>query len=261
MSNVLKKASTVITDALDKITLKHFKPITSAVITVGGSGKRMQSEDGTTKQFMELCGYPVVTRTLIEFQTSPYIDEIIIVSKADEIDLYTSMINEYSLSKVKRIVKGGNTRQDSVLNGFKAISPKADYVAIHDGVRCLITQENIKQVIKNAYAYGCACAATKVFDTLKMADSNMFIESTPDRSRAWGAQTPQVFKTNVYRAIAYSAKKEGFSATDDCMLAEHYGFKVKLVDCGRNNLKITTKDDLILAEAILNHRNKETLEK
>lgn len=255
MGSFIRKISATAANTIDNIRLKHFKPFTSAVITVGGSGTRMQSNDGTTKQFMELDGMPVVTRTLTVFQASPYIDEIIIVSKEDEIDLYTEMIEKYELNKVKRIVKGGSTRQSSVLNGFKSVSEKADYVAIHDGVRCLITEDNIKKVIKDAYAYGCACAATKVHDTLKMADSNMFIESTPDRSKAWAAQTPQVFKTDVYRACAFSAKKEGIQATDDCMLAEYYGFKIKLTDCGRNNLKITTKDDLVLAEAILKARN------
>ncbi len=255
MSRITKKLSSTITDTLDKITLNHFKPFTSAIITVGGSGTRMHNPDGTTKQFLELFGMPIVTRTIIEFQNSPYIDEIIIVSKEDEIDMYTKMINDYSLTKIKQIVKGGRTRQESVLNGFKAISNKSEYVAIHDGVRCLITNENIKNVIKNAYASGCACAATKIYDTLKMADSYMFIESTPDRNKAWAAQTPQVFKSDIYRACAFSAKKEGLEVTDDCMLVENYGFKIKLVDCGRNNLKITTKDDITLAEAILKARN------
>ena len=248
LSKTLKKTT-------EKIMLSRFiKPYTSAIVTVGGSGSRMQNTDGVTKQFMEVCGMPIITRTLLVFQASPFIDEIIIVSKAEEIDLYTEMINEHSLTKVKQIVKGGKTRQDSVLNGFKVISEKADYVCIHDGVRCLITQENISDVMKQAFASGCACAATKVYDTLKMADTSMNIESTPDRNRAYGAQTPQVFKTDIYRACAYTAKKQGFTATDDCMLVENYGFKIKLVDCGRNNLKITTKDDLILAEAIINNR-------
>lgn len=254
--SVLNSLSKSIVNTLDKITLSYFKPFTSAIITVGGSGTRMQTADGTTKQFMEIAGLPIVTRTLLEFEKSPFIDEIIIVAKTDEADLYTDMINVHSLTKVKRVVKGGSTRQESVLNGFRSVSKKSDFVCIHDGVRCLITQENIKNVIKAAYASNCACAATKVYDTLKMADSSMFIESTPNREKAWCAQTPQVFKTNLYRACAYSAKKEGLSVTDDCMLVEHYGFKIKLVDCGRNNLKITTKDDIVLAEAILKARNK-----
>ncbi len=254
MSNLIKKIATTASNTIDKITLKYFKPMTTAIITVGGSGKRMEAADGTTKQFMKLNGIPVVAKTLIEFDSSPYIDEIIIVSKEDEIGLYTQMIDEHSLTKVKRIVKGGSTRQESVLNGFKAVSDKCEYVAIHDGVRCLITQENIKNVIKSAYAANCACAATKIYDTLKMADSDMYIDSTLDRSRIWAAQTPQVFKSDIYRACAFSAKKEGLSVTDDCMLVEYYGFKIKLVDCGRNNLKITTKDDLVIAEAILNAR-------
>lgn len=252
---VLNKISNSIVSTLDKINLSYFKPFTSAIITVGGSGTRMQNECGTTKQFMQISGLPVVTRTILQFQDSPYIDEIIIVAKDDEIDLYTDMIHDYSMNKVKRVVKGGSTRQESVLNGFKSISKDSKYVCIHDGVRCLITQENISAVMKAAYTNNCACAASRVYDTLKTADSSLFIKDTPDREKTWCAQTPQVFRTDLYRACAYSAKKEGLSVTDDCMLVEHYGFKIKLVDCGRNNLKITTKDDIILAEAIINSRN------
>jgi len=251
MSGFFKK----ITDKTESFFLKGFKPFTSAVITVGGSGTRMQSNNGITKQFIEISGIPVVVRTLTEFQKSPYVDEIVIVSKDDEIGYYTDIIDKYHFTKVRRVTKGGKTRQESVLNGFKAISPEAEYVAIHDGVRCLITQENIRSVIKTAYATGSAAAATKIYDTLKMTDSSMTVTETPDRERAWAAQTPQVFKTDIYRACAFSAEKEGLCVTDDCMLVENYGFKIKLVDCGRNNIKITTPDDLILAEAILRARN------
>lgn len=254
MKNKKNKFSKKIAGAVERTALKYFKPYTSAVITVGGSGTRMMSENGKTKQFMELDGLPVVARTLLVFDKSPYIDEIVIVSKENEIGLYAKLISQYGLKKIHRIVKGGSTRQESVLNGFKAISEKSDYVAIHDGVRCLITKNNVREVVKNAYAYGCACAATKSVDTVKIADSSAFITSTPDRSLIWNAQTPQVFKSDVYRACAYSAKKEGFTATDDCSLVEHYGFKIKLVDCGRTNVKITTREDLSFAEAIINQR-------
>ena len=255
MSNLLKTVSKAITNVIDNTTVKFFKPYTCAIITVGGSGTRMnQSTNGTTKQFLEVGGISIVARTLVTFQKSPYIDEIVVVAKDGEKALYSDIISDYNLTKIKTIVSGGNTRQSSVLNGFKAISPETKYVCIHDGVRCLITEENIKQVMKAAYASECACAATKIYDTLKMADSEMNIESTPDRSKAWAAQTPQVFKADIYRACAFSAKKEGLQVTDDCMLVENYGFKIKLVDCGRNNIKITTPDDIILAGAILEAR-------
>ncbi len=246
-SNFLKKTT-------DKVTVPLFKPYTSAIVTVGGSGTRMKTQNGETKQFIEICGLPVIVRTLLQFQTSPYIDEIIVVSKEDELDIYPEVISKYGLTKIKKTVKGGPTRQDSVLNGFKAISDRSKFVCIHDGVRCLITQENIRDVLRSAYACGCSCASSKIYDTLKMADSDSNIESTPDREKARSAQTPQVFKTDIYRACAYSAKSEGLTVTDDCMLVEHYGFKIKLVDCGRNNLKITTKDDLVLADAIIRDR-------
>lgn len=245
---------------LNKLFKSGKRPYTSAVITVGGSGTRMQSADGKTKQFMTLCGIPVVCRTLITFQESEYIDEIVVVAKEDETELYKELIAQYDLTKITRIVKGGDTRQKSVLNGFRAISDKAEYVAVHDGVRCLITRDNIKDTVKAAYAHGSAAAAAKVYDTVKRINSDMFVVSTEDRDTLMTAQTPQVFYCNIYRAAAFSARRDGFEATDDCMLAEEYGFKVKLVDCGRENIKITTKTDLLTAEAILRSREENITE-
>ncbi len=229
----------------------HF---TSAIIVAAGKGTRMQDASGKTKQHLTLCGIPVVARSLIAFQKCDKIDEIIVVARKEEMSEYERYTREYDLNKITAVVCGGDTRQDSVLCGFEAIDDRSEFVAIHDGARCLITEENIDAVLHDAYAYGAATAATRATDSTKLADSHGFITETVERENLWTVQTPQAFKTELYRAAAYVCKEEGFSATDDNALAEHVGFRVKLTDVGRENIKITTPTDLIIAEAILSQR-------
>lgn len=224
----------------------HF---TSAVIAAAGAGTRMNSDK--TKQLMTLCGIPVIVRTLSAFEECQLIDEIIVAAREDETELYDEFIRRYKFKKIKAVVKGKSTRQESVLAGFEAVSDNAEFVAIHDGARCLITPEQIEKVVRAAYSSGAATAACKVSDTVKRVNLNGVIEETIDRDSIWLAQTPQVFKTELYRAAAYVAKDEGFVATDDNMLAENIGYPVKAVDCTKENLKLTTPFDLALAEAIL----------
>lgn len=224
----------------------HF---TSAIIAAAGSGTRMNSDK--TKQLLTLEGIPVIVRTLQAFESCPVIDEIIVSAKADELDFYEEYRKEYSPKKLARVVVGGATRQESVLRGFEAVSDKSEFVAIHDGARCLITPEKIEKVIRAAYNHGAATAASRVSDTVKKANAAGFAAETIDRDSLWLAQTPQVFKTELYRAAAYVAKEEGFTATDDNMLAEHIGYPVKLVDCGTGNIKLTTPADLAVAEVLL----------
>jgi 2-C-methyl-D-erythritol 4-phosphate cytidylyltransferase len=203
---------------------------------------------------MELCGLPVIVRTLIAFQESEVIDEIIVAAKSDEIEIYSNFEEKYKLTKLAAVISGGDTRQESVLRGFEKISDKSEFVAIHDGARCLIGTEAINSVVRAAYHCGAATAASKVSDTVKRCNFNGFVEETIDRDSLWLAQTPQVFKTDLYRAAAYIARDEDFKATDDNLLAEHIGFPVKLVDCGSDNIKITTPADLAVAEVILRRR-------
>ena len=170
---------------------------------------------------LTLCGIPVIVRTLLAFESCPLIDEIIVAARPDEIPIYEKFREEYPLKKLAAVVEGGETRQESVLRGFESISDRSEFVAIHDGARCLVTPDMIERVLRAAYSHGAATAACHVSDTVKRADSKGFAEETIDRSTLWLAQTPQVFKTELYRAAAYVAKDEGFSATDDNMLAEH----------------------------------------
>ena len=230
----------------------HPKNFTSAIIAAAGLSERF---GGTvTKQMQELCGTPVLIHTLKAYENTDCIHEIIIVARPDEIPYWQNACKEYSLSKVTKIVKGGASRQESVMNGLEAINDKAKFVAIADGARCLITPEQISTVCHAAYKYKAATAAHKSTDTVKIADKKGFIDSSPDRNTVWLAQTPQVFKANLYRAAAVTAMEKKTEATDDNMLVELVGHPIRLVECGNTNIKITTYDDVAIAKGILEAR-------
>lgn len=229
------------------------KPFLSAVILAGGSGSRFGADK--PKQFTEVLGKPVIVRTLLSFERCADVDEIVIVCRAGECELYEALAKENGITKFSRAVTGGDTRQSSSVRGFAAISDKADYVAFHDGARCLIKPENVSAVFKEAHVCkSCAIAASAVTDTVKEKTTLNRVTKTLDRSNLSLAATPQIFYANVYRAAAFTAEKEGFVSTDDASLAEKYGFEVRLVECGRENIKITYPEDVIFAEAILRAR-------
>ena len=249
----LKNILNVIRAANGK-TDKHF---TSAIIAAAGLSTRF----GENKQAVSILDVPVLIHTLRAYDASDCIDEIIIVTKKEDIELWQAQCELFSIKKVTKIIEGGATRQESVLNGFEAINDKSKFVAIADGARCLTTPMNINDVCFAAYKNKAATAAHKATDTVKIARSGRFIESTPDRDTIWLAQTPQVFKASLYRAAAYTALKENVAVTDDNSLVEFIGHPIYLVECGANNIKITTKDDVIIAESILKKRKDEDIEK
>ena len=229
-------------------TIKH--GVVSAIILCAGSSTRF-SNDGRSKQLAEVNGIPVIERTLRTFDECKSINEIIVVVRKEDAESYKTFIYDKGFKKVKCIVTGGETRQISALKGFKHVSDKSKYVAIHDGARCLVNDKIIDSVLREATKNGVATAASRVTDTVKESDKDGFIVKTLDRSNMWNVQTPQIFEYKKYMISAYKARQEGYIATDDCMLAEHAGFKVKLVDTGNDNIKITVKEDIKRAEAIL----------
>ncbi len=250
LENIAHGTADILRAATGKVKYKK----TSAVIVAAGTSYRM---GGIDKQFLELDGMPVIARTVKAFEDCPAIHEIILVTKAESVDKLSSLCTKYGFKKIKTVTVGGSTRQESVWNGFLLIDDSSQFVAIHDGARCLITPEQIERVALEAYRCGAACAATKSTDTVKFAEKGGFISETLDREKVWLAQTPQIFGANLYRASSYTANEAKFKATDDCMLAERIKFNtVKLVECGKYNMKITTPDDIILAEAILASRKK-----
>ena len=230
----------------------HPKNFTTAIIAAGGSSARFDSV--LTKQMTPVCGVPMIVHTLLAFQNCDCIHEIVVCARKSEIDCYEKFGKDYGITKLTSVVAGGETRQESVMNGLNAINDKSKYVAIADGARCLITPEQITSVCLAAYKYGAATAAHKSTDTVKIANSKGFIDTTIDRNTVWLAQTPQVFRTKLYRAATYTALKKEYEATDDNMLAEYVKHPVRLVECGANNIKITTVDDMTVASAILEER-------
>ena len=243
--------------ALNLLSPTQKKPdFTSAVIVAGGSSSRMGT--GVSKQLLELDGIPVVVRTLLAFEETPEIDEIIVVAKEGELELYKEFKAKYKISKLKQAVIGGNSRQESVKHGFELISDKSKYVAIHDGARCLVTKEEISKVCQAAYQYNAATAAAKATDTIKMATSTGFIDKTVDRSTVWHAQTPQIFGADLYRAALAVGERDKLEVTDDCSLVEHIEHPIKLVECSACNVKITTPEDVWRTKAIIRQRNKKS---
>ncbi len=242
------KIAEVLRAAAEKKQKKYF---TSAIILAAGSSTRM---GGESKQFIMLGDLPVIARTVIEFDRSSCIDEIIIVAKNEEIPLYDSFSEKYSITKPLKVVAGGETRQESARFGSDAVSQKSKFVAIHDAARCLITQDMIYKVCHGAYLHEAAILAIRAVDTVKIGDKNAFIESTPERNLTWQAQTPQVFRMNAFRAAAYIARDEKIEGTDDASLLEHIRIPVKLVEGSRENIKITEPCDIYFAEAVLRAR-------
>ena len=250
MGKILHK----ITDTIRAIIgAKDRNEPTTAIIVASGNSTRMG--EGISKQMMLIDNIPVVARTIMAFDESEYIDEIVVVAKKEEFPLYQEFQKLYRFQKLVRLVSGGETRQDSVRRGFAAISKKTKFVAIHDGARCLITQEQIENVCSSAYKHDCATAATRAVDSVKISNGkSLFIDSSANRDHIWLAQTPQVFKREIYELALKKADADKLTVTDDNSLVENLGCKIRLVECGRNNIKITTPDDIPIALAIIKSR-------
>lgn len=216
-----------------------------AVIVAAGSSTRM----GMPKQFILLDGKPVILHTLTAFERCDRIKNIVVVCREQDRTRLWELINAAGIRKVKDMVCGGDTRQQSVYNGVAVC--KADYVAIHDGARPFITPETIERVVEAAEQYGAATAAARTKDTIKLADKNGMVVSTPERANLWNVQTPQIFRRDLYDRAWENAQQHNLDVTDDCQLVEALSLPVKLVECSYTNIKITTPEDVLLAEGLL----------
>ncbi len=226
---------------------------TSAVILAAGSGERFGVEQGR-KQFVPLLSVPALVHTLRAFEASECISEIVIVTRPEDVRRCEEYREEYGLGKVTKIVVGGEDRQASARIGSDAISDGAEYIAIHDGARCLVTEKIINDTVRCAYRCGAAVAAEPSVDSVKRADPSGDVAESLERKEIWLAKTPQVFLADMYRAAVYMAERDHVRATDDSALVERLGFKVHLVDCGSRNMKLTVPDDAYVAETILRRR-------
>ncbi len=220
---------------------------TVMMVAAAGNSTRM----GCAKQHILLDGQPVLLRTLLALQAVDAIDEILLITREQDAAHFAALAKERGVTKLHRVVCGGDTRQQSVANGLAALPPEATLVGIHDGARPLVTAEVVEAVIAEAKTHGSAAVAVKVKDTLKQTDADGFITATPDRSSLWRVQTPQVFAREPFCAAMAAAIAEGRDFTDDCQLMEQAGHPVRLVTGLDTNLKLTTPEDVRLAEAIL----------
>lgn len=213
----------------------------TAIILAAGASTRMQ---GTDKQLLSINGTPVLMRSIMNFQNTPEVSEIIIAAKEESCSEITALCEKYGITKLKTVCAGGSTRGESARKAF-SYATETDVTLIHDGARPFAYPAVISSVAADAYECGAAIAAVPVTDTIKIVNGG-FISSTPDRNALYAAQTPQGFRTGLYRKML--AQDGDF--TDDSQLAEAMGIKVKTVMGSYNNIKITTPEDIARAEII-----------
>ena len=209
------------------------------VIVAAGTGSRMNM--GINKQFIKLEGKEIIAYTIEKFYNNSNIEDIVVVVKEDE---------SYNFKNVK-IAYGGKERQDSVYNGLKLLDEKCDVVLIHDGARPFVSDKIIDKSIEEAKEHKAIVVGVPVKDTIKVIDNDKNIVDTPNRSVLWAVQTPQTFDYNILIDAYKDAFKNKFYGTDDAMLVERIGYKVKMLEGSYNNIKITTQEDLNIGSQIL----------
>lgn len=219
----------------------------SAVVVAAGSSARMGGED---KLMLALGGEPVIVHSVRALQLSPWIDEIVLVTRSESVVSLSNLCRAYAFSKVTKVLVGGATRTLSVRIGTLEVSDKAELIAIHDGARPLVTQQVIERVVQRAAQCAAAAPAVPVKDTLKQAMDGLVID-TPDRAQFFAVQTPQVFQASLIKAALHKAIEEHAQLTDDCAAVERLGMSVALTEGDSMNLKITTPSDLWAAQGIL----------
>ena len=222
----------------------------SAIIAAAGYGKRL----GQPKQFLELLGKPIVSYSLRVFDACELIDEIILVINQEDLGKAERLVAELGISKPVKFAIGGEERQDSVHHGLNRISEDTEIVVIHDGCRPLVTKSLIVELVSEAKASGAAIPGVPAKDTIKEVDEKNLVSSTLDRSILFNIQTPQAFKKDLIKEAYEHAQRIGYKATDDARLVERLGQPVKVVTGSYENIKITTPDDLVAAEAHLKAR-------
>lgn len=225
----------------------------TVIIPAAGKGKRMNNK--TSKQYIELEHKPILAYTIDAFEKCDEIDNIILVVGKNEIGyVRKEIVEKYNFNKIIALIEGGKERQDSVYEGIKRLPSGTDVVLIHDGARPFIDNEVIKKAIINAYEYSACVVGVKVKDTIKVVDNDNYIVDTPNRNALWSIQTPQAFKKDLITLVYDEAKNNRYSATDDSMLVEKFSdIKVKIVEGSYSNIKITTREDLIIAKSFLGY--------
>lgn len=220
---------------------------TSAIIVSAGNSTRM---GGINKQFLKLDNTTVIGMSMKAMQKCDSIKEIIVVTKLEDISKVEKIANDLNVTKLKSVTVGGSTRQESVLNGCKKVSEDTTLITIHDGARPLVLPEDIEKCIYNARVYGGATLGVPVKDTIKVVEDNL-ITDTPYRPSLYITQTPQTFKKSIYFRGVEFAERNHLDFTDDCQLVEAMGYKIYMTIGHYSNIKITTPEDISIAEILL----------
>ena len=223
----------------------------SVVIAAAGDSVRM---GGIDKQLADIYGASVLARTISVFESSEKVDEIIVVSKPKTLEFIKELIENGAVKKITHMVTGGSTRQQSVFNGIKYVKEDAEYIAVHDGARPLVTVEEVERCIDDAALYGAAALGVKAKDTIKIVDSDGFVIETPNRKNVYHAQTPQIFRASLYRKAMEQAIREQKDYSDDCGMVEATGAKIYISAGSYENIKITTPTDIISVKNVLDGR-------
>jgi 2-C-methyl-D-erythritol 4-phosphate cytidylyltransferase len=219
----------------------------TAIIVAAGSGTRFAGDQ--PKQFVDLCGKPVIVHTLERFDACSDVDSIVVVVPPDLLDEFLGELSKRTFSKPIAVAAGGQTRNESVMRGLQHSDPETDIVAVHDGVRPLVDPEEISLTIRRAQEEGAACLVAPVTDTIKSIDGN-HISGTLDRRDLRRALTPQAFRYSILKDALEKADDRD-SATDECYLVEKSGVRIATVPGSTRNIKITHAEDLLFAEAVL----------
>jgi len=224
---------------------------TVAIIVAGGNGKRMGLD--IKKQYILLKGKEILTRAIEAFEACDFVDEIIVVVGKEEINyVQEKIVSHYSLNKVKKVVEGGVERQDSVYNGLVEVDKDTKYVMIHDGARPFITKDVIYKCLQKAKQTGASIIGVPVKDTIKRCDiKSQRVQDTPKRDTLWIIQTPQIFAFDLLMDAYHYSHEQGLQVTDDSMIVEAFGKEVYVTKGEYTNIKVTTPEDLMIGEAII----------
>lgn len=222
----------------------------TAIIPAAGCGRRMRLREH--KPFIKVSGREMICYSLMAMENTPAVSEIIVVVEEKNIQRIKALVRREGFKKVKKIVAGARLRCESVLNGLKISGKYSDFILVHDCARPLVDKDIIDKTIKSAFKNGCAIAAVKVKPTIKQAFAGeRLIRGTLQREHLWEAQTPQVFKACIIKDAYRKAGKDIGGFTDDSGLVENAGYKVAIVESSYRNIKITTREDLLIAETLL----------
>lgn len=230
---------------------KKQPPFVTAIIPAAGSSRRM---GGGNKLLMELDGVPVLGRTLLALEACDIIREIVVAASEENLVAYAELGKALGITKLTKVVKGGDTRQESVYKAALEASPQAKYLAVHDGARPLVTPEVAQRACEGAFLHTCAAAGVAVHDTIKEIQKDGHIERTVDREMLRAMQTPQVADRALLTAALQSAMEAGVTVTDECAALERMGARPVITQGSFENIKITTPADLVYASAILEGR-------